>query len=175
MTDKVRVGVSGHQDRQGIDWTWVKTTIQSVLEEQMPVDRVFTCLAVGTDQIFARQALELGIAVTAVIPLDNYEDFFADTDLRKYKDLLSRCTEVVELRSQEQEQRAFFDAGRFVADRSHVLLAIWDGKPSAGLGGTADIVQYCLEKGQRVIQLEPFAQTVRDLEFTNGTNRTQPE
>lgn len=174
VTNKVQIGVSGHQDREGVDWTWVETTIRSVLDEQMPIDRVFTCLAIGTDQVFARQAMELGIPVTAVIPLDNYEDFFKGTDLSDYKSMLSRC-EVIELRSQEQEQQAFFDAGRLVADRSQILVALWDGKPSEGLGGTADIVQYCLEKGQRVIHLEPFSQTIRNLESTTDSDKTQPE
>ena len=174
MTDTVRIGVSGHQDREGIDWTWVESTIRLVLEQQMPIERVFTCLAVGTDQVFAKQALELGIAVTAVIPLDNYEDFFEGKGLDEYRSLLTRC-EVIALKSQKQDRQAFFDAGRIVADSSQVLLAVWDGKPSEGLGGTADIVQYSLDKGQLVIHLEPFAQTTRNLESTTDTNRTQPE
>ncbi len=41
-------------------------------------------------------------------------------------------------------------AGRAVADRSDLLLAVWDGAPAAGLGGTADIVRYAEERGKAV-------------------------
>jgi hypothetical protein len=41
------------------------------------------------------------------------------------------------------------DAGRVVVDRSSVLVAAWDGQPSRGLGGTADVVAYARERGSR--------------------------
>ena len=33
-----------------------------------------------------------------------------------------------------------------VPDRSSVLVAVWDGQPSRGLGGTADVVAYARQR-----------------------------
>jgi hypothetical protein len=32
-------------------------------------------------------------------------------------------------------------------DRSSVLVAVWDGQPARGLGGTADVVAYARQRG----------------------------
>jgi hypothetical protein len=40
-------------------------------------------------------------------------------------------------------------------DKSDMLIAIWDGKPAAGLGGTADAVGYALERRIKILQLNP--------------------
>jgi hypothetical protein len=41
-------------------------------------------------------------------------------------------------------------AGRTVADRCDLLLAVWDGQPAAGLGGTADVVSHATYRGKSV-------------------------
>jgi hypothetical protein len=41
-------------------------------------------------------------------------------------------------------------AGRSVADRSDLLLAVWDGAPAAGFGGTADVIRYARERSKAV-------------------------
>ena len=35
-----------------------------------------------------------------------------------------------------------------IVDASDVMIAIWDGKLSQGLGGTGDIVEYCRQLGK---------------------------
>ena len=47
------------------------------------------------------------------------------------------------------------DAGKVVVDRSSVLLAVWDGQPSRGLGGTADVVAYARQRGVPVTVIWP--------------------
>ena len=41
------------------------------------------------------------------------------------------------------------DGGRAVVDCSSVLVAVWDGQPSRGLSGTADVVAYARERRVR--------------------------
>ncbi len=45
-------------------------------------------------------------------------------------------------------------AGVWMVDRSDRLVAIWDGKPAAGLGGTGDVVAYALERGIPVVRVD---------------------
>jgi hypothetical protein len=51
------------------------------------------------------------------------------------------------------------DAGKVVVDRSSVLVAVWDGQPSRGLGGTADVVRYARERGVPVEVIWPEGAT----------------
>lgn len=40
--------------------------------------------------------------------------------------------------------------GRTVVGRCDLLLAVWDGQPAAGLGGTADVVSHVNDRGKAV-------------------------
>jgi hypothetical protein len=55
----------------------------------------------------------------------------------------------------ESTEEAHMDAGKVVVDRSSVLLAVWDGQPSRGLGGTADVVAYARQRGVPVTVIWP--------------------
>ena len=55
----------------------------------------------------------------------------------------------------ESTEQAHMDAGKVVVDRSSVLLAVWDGQPSRGLGGTADVVAYARQRGVPVTVIWP--------------------
>ena len=46
-----------------------------------------------------------------------------------------------------------------MVDRSERLVAVWDGKPARGIGGTADIVSYARQKGVPVVVLWPEGAT----------------
>jgi hypothetical protein len=49
-----------------------------------------------------------------------------------------------------------------MVEASDVMVAVWDGRPSAGRGGTAEIVDYARTMGVevRVVAAERAAQTV---------------
>ena len=44
--------------------------------------------------------------------------------------------------------------GKKVVDACEILIAIWDGKPSRGNGGTAEIVNYALEQGRTILRID---------------------
>ena len=61
-------------------------------------------------------------------------------------------------------------AGRYVVDHCDVLIALWDGKPSRGKGGTAEIIEYARKRGRPLIIVStspPFKTTI---EKGNGLN-----
>jgi hypothetical protein len=108
-------------------------------------------LAVGADQIFAHILLASGGHLHVIIPCRGYADMFDDeVTRREYERLLSAAHEVTELPFSEPSEEAFMAAGRIVADRCDLLLAVWDGQPAAGLGGTADVVAYAADHGRYV-------------------------
>jgi hypothetical protein len=163
------IGVTGHQAREGIDWVWVRSAIADVLQGAAPVERAITSLAVGTDQVFAEEALAQAIKVQVFIPFAGYARCFESRGLDAYQRLLARCAETVVLNKAGTDQEAFLAAGIRVADESDLLIAVWDGRPAVGLGGTADVVAHALSSGHEVMHLDPILRVARRL---SGSGRS---
>jgi hypothetical protein len=148
-----RLGITGHQWRPEIDWNWVEEEIDGAFVELANVDLAYSSLAVGADQIFADVALRRGVKVVAVIPLVDYERFFEGSGRETY-DRLLLSAEKIELRGDSDPQKAFFEAGRYIVDHVDRLIAVWDGKPAQGVGGTADIVSYAETSRRPTLHLD---------------------
>lgn len=157
-----RLGITGHQDRDGLDWTFAADEIRQTLQKAGRPIEGLSSLAVGVDQLFARLILEVGGALTAVIPAHDYETTFEDADRRAYRELL-KCARPIELPPAIGGERAFFNAGRWIVDHCDQMIAVWDGAPSHGLGGTADVVAYALSRERPCLHIDPFERTVRHL------------
>lgn len=113
-------------------------------------------LAVGADQIFARAMLSTGGQLHVIIPCTDYASTFTSEETRtSYYELLASATSSELLPFPSPTEEAFMAAGRVVADRCDLLLAVWDGAPAAGLGGTADVVQYARLRGKPVEVIWP--------------------
>ena len=123
------------------------------------VTKALSSLAVGSDQVFARAALSVGIPVLAVLPMSGYEGFFPPKARAEYQALLQRC-EVTNLKWTGDVQEGFFAAGKFIVDNSDLLFAVWDGQGSKGIGGTADVVAFALGKSKWVKHIDPIAKRV---------------
>ena len=87
----MQIGVSGHQDRGGINWSWVAQAVQNQFKNLQGVTKALTSLAAGSDQVFARAAIDEQIPVLAVLPIEHYEDYFHGDDLINYRLLLKQC------------------------------------------------------------------------------------
>lgn len=119
---------------------------------------VLSALAEGGDQLVAHEALAAGARLVAPLPLprDLYVDDFIDPTVRANFDALCEQADVVQLPPMKGQSRLtigshgaardrqYAKAGVYIASHCHVLLAIWDGKDSGRLGGTAQIVRYHL-------------------------------
>jgi hypothetical protein len=131
---------------------------------------VVSPLAEGADRVVARAVLESPDArLDAVIPLaleDYLEDFASEESRKEFAELLSRCGEPVFLRTRllrderqdaggraELRRDAYAQAGRYVVDHCDVLVAVWDGEPSGGRGGTAEIVEYAQERNRPILRV----------------------
>jgi hypothetical protein len=61
----------------------------------------------------------------------------------------------------EPTEKAFYEAGKEVVNRSEILIAVWDGKAARGLGGTADIVHFAQSRSKRVLHLDTIAHAIK--------------
>jgi hypothetical protein len=114
-----------------------------------------TSLAAGADQLFARAVLAAGGRLHAVIPASGYESTFEIDDSASFRELLALSAERLQLPFERPSEQAYWAAGREVVRRSDRLLAIWDGQPAGGLGGTADVVGYARQLGRTVDVIWP--------------------
>lgn len=163
----MQVGITGHQERHGIDWGWVEATLQSEICKLPDVRAALSSLAKGADQVFARVAISLSVPVIAVIPVSDYERFFHGKDRVEYERLLNK-SQVKDLKWRGDNELGFFSAGRYIVENVDVLFAVWDGQKSKGLGGTGDVVDYARHLSRKIIHLNPIERYVR--EFVGGGN-----
>ncbi|MDR1213866.1 MAG: nucleoside 2-deoxyribosyltransferase [Propionibacteriaceae bacterium] len=149
------LGVTGHQNIPLAAREYVVAGIRDCVGAQPAPLIGYSSLAAGADQLFAREVLAAGGQLIAIIPSQGYEGAFAEDGLRSYQDLLASCTETVTLDFTEPSEEAFMAAGEEVMRRSDVVIAVWDGLPAAGLGGTADAVEYARGLGKTVVVVWP--------------------
>jgi hypothetical protein len=147
------LGITGHQELSIQVEAFVKARLQAELQAQPEVLCV-SSLAIGADQLFAQAALACAASLHVVVPCQNYEDTFSSPPaLAQYQYLLAQATSVETLDYDQPSSAAFLAAGQRVADLSDKLVAIWNGKPARGEGGTADIVAYAQRLGKPVLIL----------------------
>jgi hypothetical protein len=129
--------------------------------------RLISCLAEGSDQIAARAALLRGYTLVAPLPFarDVYADDFASEASRAgFRALLARAESVVELPGERRDAaRAYEAAGHAVLRHCDLLIALWDGEPARGPGGTAEIVQAALRARVPVLCSAPGERRARVL------------
>jgi len=156
------VGVTSHRDLDPAQLPALRMQVRAALEDlqlrypELPLV-ILSALAEGGDRLVAEIALELGarLVVPLPLPLALYREDFTSIESHHHFDALLARAEVVPLTHAEHEiealrpsgparDRQYLQAGLYVANHCHVLLALWDGGNEVGMGGTAQIVRYYL-------------------------------
>ncbi|MGW4344787.1 hypothetical protein ACWEL8_06775 [Streptomyces sp. NPDC004690] len=140
-----RIGITGHQGLPERAITHATEKIRELLAETAAPLIGYGSLAEGADQIFAREMLAAGGSLHVVVPANGYEGTFPEAHRSTYFALLDQAAEVTRLPYSEPSEEAYDAAGQWVAQHCEVLIAVWDGQPSRGLGGTADAVAHALK------------------------------
>lgn len=135
--------------------------------------RMISPLARGADRLAARAALDAGYQLYVPMPFAQaeYEKDFtgsdgrhedevslpAEEDLAEFRELLGQASGKLSIDGSRHADPVLADntlsgysyeaAGRFVVRHCDLLLAIWDGKPGNGRGGTAEIVFHAASMG----------------------------
>ena len=124
-----------------------------------PILRCTCGLAEGADTVLATAALAEGWLLVAVLPFTAEEfarDFEAGPARRRFHALLAQASVISELDGDRRRGgEPYADIGVQVIEQSDLLLAVWDGLPPRGPGGTGDVVAQALERGLPVAVLPP--------------------
>jgi hypothetical protein len=156
------VAVTGHRDLVADEAPAIRDKVRGLFESlsaRYPDRRlqVMSSLAEGADQLVAEIALELGIELMVPLPMPRelYREDFCEAEARAhFEHLCGLASEVYELplvkgntaeaiaRPGEARSREYAQVGVFLSAHCHILLALWDGKPSEQLGGTGQVVKF---------------------------------
>ncbi|MFF2194024.1 hypothetical protein [Streptomyces sp. NPDC058157] len=151
-----RIGVTGHRSIPDACLPQVEAGLRAVLGGHPGPLEALSSLADGADQMFAAIALEYGAELTVVIPSGDYEDTFRDGGgLAAYRRLRQRATQEVVMAFPRSTDEAYYAAGTYIADACDRLVAVWDGLPARGHGGTGEIVAYARALGKPVTVIWP--------------------
>jgi hypothetical protein len=154
------VGMTGHAGLPAHTGELVTAALRDRLRAYTPGLVGVTMLGPGADQLFARMVLELGGALYVVVAAAQYRDSFEDPeDQRGYDELYAQASYFHSLDFTASTEHAHMEAGKSVVERSTVVMAVWDGQPSRGLGGTADVVAYAKQRGVPVEIIWPKGAT----------------
>ncbi|MFD6231247.1 hypothetical protein ACFWFZ_30945 [Streptomyces sp. NPDC060232] len=149
-----RIGVTGHRSLPDAVLGHVESGLRAVLGGREGPLEALSSLADGADQLFAAVALECGADLTVVIPSEDYEEAFEGTEaLDRYQRLRRRATQEIRMGFARSTDEAYYAAGTYIADSCDRLVAVWDGRPARGHGGTAEIVAYARSLGKPVTVL----------------------
>lgn len=136
----------------------VRMAAPGVFADTEPVVRGISCLAEGADRWVAAAGLDKGADLQCVLPFEReeYERDFAGADsIAEFRIFLGRASAILELNGGRDDPEAAYEAaGLSLLRHSDVLVAIWNGEPAAGRGGTAEIVEAANRRGVPVVWID---------------------
>jgi hypothetical protein len=152
----VRLAVAGHRGVRAKTERLVMVAIRKIVIDRLDSALVgISCLADGADSIFAQAVLDAGGQLVAVIPATTYRDGLPAGHHPTYDALLARASETIRLDHIESDSQAHMDASLHMLYRADELIAVWDGQPARGFGGTADVVNAARERHLPVTLIWP--------------------
>jgi hypothetical protein len=114
-----------------------------------------SCIADGPDSWFAEAVLGHGGHIEVVVPAAEYRDGLPHWHHPTYDRLLRAASDVHETGMTASDPQAHMAGSEILVGLVGELLAVWDGKPARGYGGTADVVAYAQRQGTAVRVLWP--------------------
>ena len=182
------VGVTGHRlqaladERRAAIAESIRAILNAIEDEAMalfkreaalfaanapPTLTLVSPLADGADQMAAEAGLAKGWRLQTVLPFDRatyIRDFDGAEAAARFISLLERSDCVLELPGDpDDDAEAYMAAGRATVAHCDLLIAVWDGQPPRGRGGTAEVVHLAVAQGTPVIHISSNGATAINL------------
>ncbi|MBG0818499.1 hypothetical protein [Planomonospora sp. ID82291] len=153
----MRIGVTGHMNLSPGSVPLVAQAIREHLDG-LDADGLVgvSCLARGADSLFARAVLEAGGALEVVLPSRDYRQAKVKPDhAEQFDALLEKAADVRVMDYDTAGREAYVAANEAVLGSVDELVAVWDGLPGTGSGGTAEVVEEARSRGIPVAVVWP--------------------
>lgn len=186
-----RVAVSGHRLNQLPESTRpaLQKRIKEALEAMERCAReagakapmvLVSALAEGTDRLAAHAALAMQWHLESPLPflISRYEQDFADAaSIDEFQSLLKAADSVAPIDGEAliaaggEAAAPYAAVGHALLEHAQALVAVWNGAPKRGPGGTAEVIENALAKGLSVVWITPDASAMRVLQQSAGPSK----
>lgn len=179
---RIVIGVTGHRkiENPALLGASLQTSLEKIrqmvpaLKSTPLIFSVLSPLAEGADRLLAREILKIpGSMLEVVLPFkkeDYLQDFVTDSSRKEFEELLALAKSVTTFASEANRPAAYEQVGRYIVEQCDVLIAVWDGKPSAGRGGTQEIVAYARDNQCPLVWINPENYSQINFELGHGLN-----
>ncbi|QCX77237.1 hypothetical protein C9F11_17925 [Streptomyces sp. YIM 121038] len=152
----MRVGITGHRGLSAEVEARVRTLLADAVSGYDAAELVgVSCIADGPDAWFAEAVLSVGGRLEVVVPATEYRDSLPEWHHSTYDALMSLASDVHTTGMTASDSEAHMTGSEILVGLADELVAVWDGKPAWGYGGTADVVAYAERNGVPVRVLWP--------------------
>jgi len=112
-------------------------------------------VAAGGDLLFAESCIQLALPLFVLLPLpaEEFRKDFDEITWSRAEQVMTQAVSVEVAGSDRTRAECYYECGIETVHRSSMLLALWNGGPSQGLGGTEDVVSFAKEVGKPVAWL----------------------
>jgi len=154
----IQIGITGHRAICLEDLPAIKDEVRHRLlalkmQYQAKSLCLFSGLAEGADRLVVEIGLELGIPFVGVLPMvvsDYLSDFKTQVSRDKFDYLLTLASRIeilsaIPVKTNEDRLLCYQQLAVYLAQNSHILIAIWDGDLTEKSGGTSQVVRYFKE------------------------------
>ncbi|MET8544058.1 hypothetical protein ABZW03_25920 [Kitasatospora sp. NPDC004799] len=156
----MRLGITGHRGLHGEVEQQVRQLLAAAVDAYQGSDlTAVSMLADGPDTWLAELVLARGGRLDVIVPADEYRDGLPVGHHPVYDQLIGRASEVHRTGLDASTPDAHMAGSEVLVGLADVVLAVWDGLPARGRGGTADVVAYAHRCGVPVQVLWPDGAT----------------
>ncbi|MFE2995017.1 hypothetical protein ACFXG4_08400 [Nocardia sp. NPDC059246] len=153
-----RIAVTGHMNITPATAPLVYSAIRAHLGDMAVASAELvgiSCIARGSDSVFAQAVLDAGGQLEVVLPSRNYRSDKVKPDhVEQFDQLMDRATTVRVMDFDDAGREAYEAANEAVVDSCDELVAVWDSQPSEK-GGTGTVVDLARAKGVPVTIVWP--------------------
>jgi hypothetical protein len=163
------VGFTGH--RHLTDPAGAAAAIRGALDalrREVPGEWIaLSSIAGGSDQLFVQQARDSGLAWHAILPMTRAEfaKDFTPQGWEAVEQMLAAADHVRTIDENGDRKDGYLDCGIETVNGADVLIAVWDGEPARGKGGTADVVEYARSTGKPLMIVDADSHEVRKVNW----------
>lgn len=128
--------------------------VLNVIHQDTPDAIALSPLAEGADRIFAQAAVDTGMRLDAIFPFqeDDYRTTFLSPHSDDYFQLKDQAHNIHLMNGDiKHMDQGFYELGRSLVEASSLLVAIWDGPPGQGKGGTPEVIELAKASGKPVV------------------------
>ena len=149
------IGFTGH--RKLPDEERSRRLIRDFLAERKAATPGIVCgvssAAAGGDLLFAESCLDLDIPLRVLLPMprDQFRADFDEAAWARAERVFAAAISVEVTSDSEPRREGYYECGIETVQQSGMLVALWDGQPARGMGGTAEIVAFAQAMGKPVV------------------------